>query len=90
MISNRIKQLIKKVLLSLTLVFIISTSIFSINTYAGKNISPYQLNNNSIVYQQKESKERILIYNSHEIEEYSDGYTVVDASYNSFLTTIVN
>lgn len=82
MISKRIKQLIKKVLLSLTLVFVISTSLCSINTYAGKNISPYQLNNNSIVYQQKETKGRILIYNSHEIEEYSDGYTVVDASYN--------
>lgn len=82
MISKRIKQLIKKVLLSLVLVFTLFISNITINTYAEKNINPYQLNNNSIVYQQKETKGRILIYNSHEIEEYSDGYTVVDASYN--------
>lgn len=82
MISKRVKQLIKKVILSLVLVFTLFTSAITINTYAGKNISPYQVSKNSIVYQQKEIKGRILIYNSHEIEEYSDGYTVVDASYN--------
>lgn len=82
MISNRIKQLIKKVLLSLTLVFVFSTGILSINTYARENISPYQISKSSIVYQQKEAKGKILIYNSHEIEEYSDSYSVVDASYN--------
>ena len=72
MISNRIKQLIKKVLLSLTLVFVFSTSLYSINTYAGKNISPYQLSKNSIVYQQKETKGKILIYHTHSREDYVD------------------
>ena len=76
MISKRIKQLIKKILLSLTLVFVISTSLCSINTYAGKNISPYQLNNNSIVYQQKESKGRILIYHTHSREDYVDSNVI--------------
>ena len=43
MISKKVKKLIKKVLLSLTLVFTLFTSAITINTYAGKNISPYQL-----------------------------------------------
>lgn len=76
MISNRIKQLIKKVLLSLTLVFVISTGILSINTYAGKNISPYQISKSSIVYQQKEAKGKILIYHTHSREDYVDSNVI--------------
>ena len=76
MISNRVKQLIKKILLSLTLVFVISTSLCSINTYARKNISPYQLSENSIVYKHKEAKGKILIYHTHSREEYLDSNVI--------------
>lgn len=72
MISKRVKKLIKKVLLSLTLAFTLFTGVITINTYAEKNINPYQLSEKSIVYKQKEPKGKILIYHTHSREEYLD------------------
>lgn len=82
MLRRKIKNIIKRCMCCLVLLTSVIVCGLSINTYAHKKPSSqysYTLKEDSII---RYSSKKVLIYNTHEIETYADGYSVVDASHN--------
>lgn len=72
MLRKKLFSIIKKIAISLVLVFTLVTPFYTLKAY---EIPKYNIKESSIVYK----KQQVLIYSTHSEEEYKDGYTVIDA-----------
>lgn len=93
-LNRKLRRLLRKlkvIIIETTMFILVATGLIVSCTFNSKEVSavtkdiqPYVLSDNSIVYKteyqvQQEAKGKILIYHSHTSESYVDGYDVVQA-----------
>lgn len=74
---KKIKKIIMRVLIGLTLAFTLCTGCFTVKAYKNVGFKPYIVNESSINYKDiKEVKGKILIYHTHNNEDYMDSNVI--------------
>lgn len=74
---KKLKKIIMRVLVGLTLAFTLCAGCFTVKAYKNNNFEPYVIKESSINYKEvKEVKGKILIYHTHNNEKYIDSNVI--------------